>query len=159
VTRASILVSVPLGRAAIAGVGLALLLTHAPAAGARKLQMSGTWAVRIGQVFIPLQFAATTGGVRASLGDLSMGFGFHNGPIQGNGVVTATGSGPATLRFPRHRFQTSPGAELPVWGTGTPQITTMFVVDAPYESATLLPGGGPGSFTWCPNAALGCPAS
>ncbi len=144
---------------AIGGVGLALLLAFPPAADARKLQMSGTWAVRIGQVFIPLQFAATAGGVRASLGDLSMGRGFPNGPIQGSGVVTATGSAPATLRVPRHRFQTSPGAELAVWGSGTPQITTMFVVDAPYESATLLPGGGPGSFTWCPNAALGCPAT
>jgi len=148
--------------AAMAGVSVILLVALPPPAGARKLKMSGTWAVRNGQLFLPLQFAATNGASNrtwTSLGDLSKGFGLANGPILGSGVVTATGSDPATLRIPRHRFQSSPSAGVPLWSLSPFwQITTMLVVDAPYETATLRAGGGPGSFTWCPDAVLGCPA-
>jgi len=139
-----------------------LLLVSAPPARARKLQMSGTWAMRNGQVFIPLQFAATLMGTQrtmTSMGSLSKGLGFPNGPIPGAGGVVATGSAPATLVVPRHRFRTSPFAGIPLWPLTLVQITTMFVVDAPFQAATLMAGGGPGSFQWCPNATLGCPVT
>jgi len=140
----------------------AFLLALPPVAGARKLQMSGTWAIRNGQVFIPLQFASTVGGSRmtaTSMGELSMAFLFPNGPVAGSGGVTATGSAPASLRVPRHRFQTDAFAGAPLCGLTLVQITTMFFVDAPYATATLREGDGPGSFTWCPDDALGCPVS
>src|SRR4029453_1930981 len=35
-------------------------------------------------------------------------------------------------------------------GMSLVQITTNIGIDAPYAAATLAPGGGPGSFTWCP---------
>jgi len=138
------------------------LFVHAPPAGARKLQMSGTWAIRNGQLFIPLQFATTLMGgqmTHKSMGDLSKGFGFPNGPVPGEGGVVATGSGPATLVVPQHRFRTSPFAGIPLNGIELVQITTMFVVDAPFQAATLMAGGGPGSFQWCPNAVLSCPVA
>ena len=70
-----------------------LLLAHAPAASSRKLQMSGTWALRTGKLFVPLQFADDNmSRAFTSLGDLSKGFFFPQGPIPGAGVVTATGS-------------------------------------------------------------------
>jgi len=147
--------------AATAAVAV-LLLAHAPAASARKLQMSGTWAIRNGQVFIPLQFAATLMGgqmTHTSMGNLSKGSGFPNGPIPGAGGVVATGSAPATLVVPPHRFRTSPFAGIPLNGIELVQITTMFVVDAPFQAATLMAGGGPGSFQWCPNAVLSCPVA
>jgi len=140
----------------------ALLLALPPAASARKLQMSGTWAIRAGQIFLPLQFAQTRMGTQmtgTSMGNLSQGLGTPNGPIAGAGPVTATGSGPATLRVPPHRFQTSPEAVYLPSNTFLLQITTMLVVDAPVETATLQPGGGPGSFEWCPNDTLGCPVT
>ena len=137
-------------------------LAFAPVANARKLQMSGTWAIRRGGVFVPLQFAQTLMGSQmtmTSMGDLSQGLASPNGPIRGGGVVTAIGSAPPTLRVPRHRFQTSPFAGLRLCPLSLVQITTMLVVDAPYQTATLRPGDGPGSFTWCPDAVLGCPAT
>jgi len=141
---------------AIGGVGLALLLALVPAASARKLQMSGTWAIRGGSSFIPLQYALAGG---TSMGDLSKGRGSPNGPIPGGGAVTAIGSAPAMLVVPRHRFQTSPFAGIDLGPVTLVQITTMFVIDGPFESVTLMAGGGPGSFQWCPNAVLGCPVS
>ena len=143
--------------AAIPVVALALLLALPPAASARKLQMSGTWAIRNGRVFIPLQFAQQLpGGTMTSMGDLSKALGVPNGPIPGGGLVMATGSAPQTVRVPRHRFRTSPWTLITANAVSILQITTMFVVDGPFESATLAPGGGPGSFTWCPNHTLGC---
>src|SRR5215475_1178350 len=41
-------------------------------------------------------------------------------------------------------------AAIPLNGISLVQITTNFGIDAPFASATLAPGGGPGSFTWCP---------
>jgi len=137
-----------------------LLLALPPAANARKLQMSGTWAVRNGGVFIPLQFAELTMYFGpTSLGNLSKGFGYPNGPIRGGGVITATGSAPEALRVPRHRFVMQPTAAIALAGSTLVQVTTMFEIDGPFETATLAPGGGPGSFTWCPNDVLGCPAT
>src|SRR5215471_12120977 len=97
--------------AAIAA-GLSLVLWSNHDASARKFQMSGTWIYREGGVFLPLQFAQPQPTVIGNIGywlDLSMGnltgaMGFPNGPIPGAGGVTATGSAPATLRVPAHRF-------------------------------------------------------
>src|SRR5262245_60868626 len=134
--------------------GLGLLLAAAGDADARKFQMSGTWVVRIGQVFLPLQFAASvmdgTKPLHASLGNLTGAFFFPNGPIPGAGGVTATGTAPATLRIPRHRFVEDAMAGAPSQRFLLVQITTNIGIDAPYAAATLGPGGGPGSFTWCP---------
>src|SRR5262245_44306601 len=132
-----------------------LLLAPNHDAGARKFQMSGTWVYRTGQVFIPLQFTTATmemtgGGII----HLPMGVtanAFPNGPIPGGGGVTATGSAPATLRIPRHRFVVDAMAAVPLSGVTLVQITTNFGVDAPYAAATLAQGGGPGNFTWCPS--------
>src|SRR5262245_8197180 len=130
-------------------------ITHGDAQ-ARKFQMSGTWAMRRGQVFLPLQFAATANGTgmqqtHTSAGNLSMGLGFPNGPVSGAGGISATGSAPATLRVPQHRFQGPFSALLPLGGTPfLIQVTTMLSANGPASAATLAPRGGPGSFTWCP---------
>src|SRR4029450_597995 len=85
-----------------------------------------------------------------SMGNLTGAYGFPHGPILGQGAVTATGSGPATLRIPPHRFVEDAMALVPLAGVTLVQITTNVGIDAPYAAATLAPGGGPGSFTWCP---------
>jgi len=122
--------------------------------------MSGTWAIRNGQNFIPLQFAHTLpAGTKTSKGNLSKAFFYPNGPIPGEGGVIATGGSPATLRVPQHRFRMQPSAAVPIFGTQLVQITTMFAVDGPFEEAVLAPGGGPGTFTWCPDDEVGCPAT
>ncbi len=146
-TPASILVSVPLGRAASAGVVLALMLAHASAADARKFQMSGNWEMRRGQIFLPLQFlwVPPTPSVHTTVGPS-----FPNGPVLGMGGVTATGSAPATLRVPQHRFGGEFTAKVALAGVTLVQITTRITPDGPAATATLAPGGGPGSFTWCP---------
>jgi len=153
-------------RAVAAAIALAALLPlRAPDAAARKLQMSGTWAMRNGEFFLPLQFATPVGPsglVRTSMGELSKARGSPNtAPLRGRGAVTATGSAPAALRVPQHRFDTNAFAGLPLCGCccDLVQITTMLVVDAPFESATLRAGGGPGTFQWCPNDTLGCPVT
>jgi len=43
---------------------------------------------------------------------------------------------------------------IPFAGATRVEITTNSGIDAPYAAATLAPGGGPGSVTWC----LGDPA-
>jgi hypothetical protein len=138
-------------------LALALGLALAPAAdaSARKFQMSGSWVMRNGSRFYPLQFAATAMGTgmqttHASMGDLTAALGTPNGPIPGGGGVTATGSAPATLRVPLHRFVQDAMAAVPLSGVSLAQITTNFGIDAPFAAATLAPLGGPGSFTWCP---------
>lgn len=141
--------------AAVVGAALVAVLAFAAPASARKFQMSGNWVIRNGQVFIPLQFAATamgTGGgmTHLSMGNLTFAFGFPNGPMPGLGGVTATGSAPATLNVPQHRFVQDVMAAVPLSGITLAQITTNFGIDAPYQAANLAPGGGPGSFTWCP---------
>jgi len=133
---------------------LGLALSLAAPASARKFQMSGSWFVRNGQVFIPLQFAATAMGsgfqmTHLSMGNLTGAYGFPNGPIVGQGGVTATGSAPATLRIPKHRFVEDAMALVPLSGVNLLQITTQFGIDGPFATATLAAGGGPGSFTWC----------
>jgi len=124
-------------------------------AAARKFQMSGKWVYRVGRFFLPLQFATAIKDsmgptVHQSMGDLAGAFLFPNGPIPGQGGVTATGSAPATLRIPPHRFVQDAMAAVPIAGRSLVQLTTNIGVDAPYAAATLAPGGGPGSFTWCP---------
>src|SRR5215813_10251406 len=133
---------------------VASLLSLAGDAAARKFQMSGTWIYRNGQVFLPLQFAsaimdATGDTIHRSMGNLTGAFLFPNGPIPGKGGASATGSAPATLRIPAHRFVEDVMALIPL-DASLEQITTNVGVDAPYAAATLAPGGGPGSFTWCP---------
>jgi len=145
-----------------AAIVAALLLAQAPPAGARKLQMSGTWAIRNGSVFLPLQFGLTQPAatmLMSSMGYLSKAAFSPNGPIPGAGAVSATGSAPATLVIPRHRFVMNAAAAIPFVGVTLVQLTTMFAIDGPFEEVVLAPGGGPGSFTWCPNDVLGCPAT
>ena len=128
--------------ALIAALGILLPPNHD--AGARKFQMSGTWIYRNGQVFIPLQFAAYawngTNFIHASMGNLTEARGFPNGPIPGAGGVTATGSAPATLRIPRHRFVEDAMALIPLNGITLVQITTNFGLDGPFATASPAPG-------------------
>jgi hypothetical protein len=143
--------------AVVAGV-VAVLALAGPAS-ARKYQMSGDWVRRNGNVFIPLQFAGTamgTGGqmTAISMGNLTSAFFFPNGPVSGLGGVTATGSAPASLMVPPHRFVQDAMAAVPGSALTFVQITTNFGIDNPYQAATLAPGGGPGSFTWCPTDPL-----
>jgi len=137
------------------GGGLIALLALASPASSRKFQMSGDWVIRNGQVFIPLQFAGTamgTGGqmTHVSLGNLTAAFFFPNGVNPGAGGVTATGSAPASLMVPKHRFVQDAMAAIPLGGITLVQITSNFGIDAPFSPAALKPGSGPGSFTWCP---------
>src|SRR5262249_46708299 len=75
-----------------------LLLAPNHDAAARKFQMSGTWVYRPGSAFIPLQFAqpqlTVIGNIGywlfLSMGNLTGAMGFPNGPIPGEGGVTAT---------------------------------------------------------------------
>jgi len=150
-----------LGSVTAVGAAVVAFLALAGPASAAKFQMAGTWAMRNGQVFIPLQFAATTGTnmTMTSMGDLSKAFFFPNGPIPGSGGVHQTGSDPATIVVPQHRFLLKPAAAVPLAGFTLVQITTMFTIDAPFRTGRLEPGGGPGSFQWCPNSTLSCPVT
>src|SRR5262249_27535728 len=125
------------------------LLVLAPPAAARKFQMSGTWIMRNGAVFIPLQFAHPGMNgfeiIHASMGNLTGAYGTPNGPIPGEGGVTATGSAPATLRIPAHRFVEDAMALVPFNGITLVQVTTNVGIDAPYGAATLAPGAGRGA--------------
>jgi hypothetical protein len=148
----------------IAAALLAALALLPVPAGARKFQMSGSWVMRNGGAFalggfVPLQFTATLSGsggqmTHASMGNLTNAFGSPNGPIPGAGGVTATGSAPASLRVPQHRFVQDAMAAVPLSGINLAQVTTDFGIDGPYQAASLAPGGGPGSFTWCPTDPL-----
>lgn len=150
------------GWATAVGTALVAVLALAAPASAAKFQMTGTWAIRNGQVFIPLQFAGTLGGSQmtmTSMGNLSKGFFFPNGPIPGGGGVFQTGAAPQTIVVPQHRFLMNPAAAVPLAGVTLVQITTMFIIDAPFQPAQLAAGGGPGAFAWCPNNTLGCPVT
>jgi hypothetical protein len=72
--------------------------------------------------------------------------------IQDVGGVTAnTMVVPNSLKIPKHRFvETFSELTHPLIGTMLVQITTMFVVDGPFNTANLAAGGGPGALTWCP---------
>ena len=164
-----------LGWAAAAGTALVLVLALAAPASAGKFQMSGTWLMRKGQAFIPLQFGGNAGGTQmthVSMGSWTEAPFFPTGTAMGgmsslaqvvkeNNVVTTTGfmgsMTPGTLMIRQHRFQQDQFAVIPLSGVNLIQITSMFQVDAPYNTATFMGGGGPGSFTWCPLNA-GCTA-
>src|SRR5262245_3308009 len=144
--------------------GFTLMLAPTHDAAARKFQMSGNWVMRNGQVFLPLQFAATAGGIlgkpsmsvtprpkmHISMGNLTGAFLFPNGAIPGAGVVTALGSGPATLRVRPNLFSEDARALIGLAGIDLGQITTHVGIRAPFATATLAAAAGPGSFTWCP---------
>lgn len=144
----------------VRATGLALLalgLVLGSPAGAKQFNMTGSWIVRNGQVFIPLQFplsAITMGmtfhqtGTNAA-GGPAKAINFPNGPIIGGGVVTASG-GTTSIMVPQGVFKSFPTAVVPLAGVTLVQITTMFTIDSPYKAATLMKGGGPGAFTWCP---------
>jgi len=143
---------------------LALAASLTGIAEARQFQMSGTWAMRRGVGFVPLQFAVSKMGSRAthtSAGSLSKALFHPNGPVPGRGGVSATGSGPATLVVPAHRFGGSFSARLPLPGLSLIQITTRLDADGPALPATLAPSAGPGSFTFCPGdpACIDLPAT
>jgi hypothetical protein len=50
---------------------------------------------------------------------------------------------------PKHRFLGNQNAAIPLSGVNLVQITSMFQIDGPYDTATLMSQGGPGNFTWC----------
>jgi hypothetical protein len=142
-----------------AGLALvALGLTLASAAGAKQFNVTGSWVIREGNSFLPLQFPQTAvsmamtwhaTGTSAQGGPLNA-VGFPNGPVVGSGVVTASG-GTTSIMLPQGLFHSFPSTVLPLYPiTGVVQISTMFEVLAPFEAATLRKSGGPGSFTWCP---------
>jgi hypothetical protein len=117
-----------------------LALAGAGDAAARRFQLSGTWAMRNGQVFVPLHFASNAigpGHYHTSLGYLSMALGFPNGPVPGLGGATATGSDPATLVVPPGRSQGSFGTALPLGSVTLVQITTMFGVTSTEAGPTF----------------------
>jgi hypothetical protein len=143
---------------AMAAAFVALGLAVASPASAKQFNMTGSWTIRNGQTFIPLQFALTAvtmgmtfhvTGTNAAGGPLK-GINFPNGPVIGNGVVDANAN---TIMVPQDIFISSPPTVLPLSRPNI-QITTMFGVDAPYAAATLMKGGGPGAFTWCPQNPL-----
>src|SRR5262249_35529944 len=136
-----------------ASFALAVALLLAPPAGARKFQMSGKWDLRRGDFYLPLRFAVTAWPASATMATPVSSF--PNGPVLGPGGVVATGSAPPPLRIPRHPFRAPFMAFVPFTHSmlspgSLVQITTNVGIDAPYAPATLAPGGGPGSFTWCP---------
>src|SRR5262245_60673310 len=145
-----------LGWAAVVGTALVLILAIASPASARKFQMSGTWLMRKGQAFIPLQFGGSLGG--GQMTHTSAGL-FTNAPfsppgqvVKVKGPVIVTGAmAPRTLRVPIHRFQQNQKATIPLTGTMIVQITSSFGIDAPFMSASLMLNGGPGNLTWCPS--------
>jgi len=145
-----------LGWATVVGAALVLVLAVASPASAMKFQMSGTWLMRKGQTFIPLQFASSVGG--GQMTHISMGNWTEASPpaasqvVMGSGVVTAnTTVLPNPLKIKKHRFLANPAQTLPLVGTMLVQITSMFVVDAPFNTVNLAGGGGPGNLTWCPS--------
>lgn len=150
------------GLVAVMGAAAMALMVATPAS-ARKFQLSGNWILRNGQVFIPLQFAVPVGqtamgrpvwgstGMDTPSGMIGHGLGFPNGAPPAVGLdATATGSNPAALRVPKHRFITNVHATVPLEGLTLVQITTNFGIDAPFQTETVHKSGGPGAFTWCP---------
>jgi hypothetical protein len=134
----------------LAGTAGLLALALAAPADARKFQMSGTWMMRRGASFIPIQLGGCC--LHVSMGH------FTEAPFDPPGQVlsavagaTATGASPATVELAKHRFVRSQPVHFPLLGTMLVQIATTFGIDAPYATATLHEGGGPGSFTWCPS--------
>jgi hypothetical protein len=118
--------------------------------------MSGTWMMRKGQVFIPLQFAGSLGGTQsthASMGNWTeASFSPPGQVVVGlGGVDGATGGPGANLAVPKHRFVGNHKAVLPLTGTMLVQITSSFGIDGPFQTAMLAAGGGPGTVTWCPS--------
>ena len=143
-----------LGWAAKVGTALVLVLAIAAPASAKKFQMSGTWVMRKGQTFIPLQFASpATPMLHVSTGNFTSASP-PSAPqlIIGLGGVDANVvAGPDPLKVPKHRFVGNHSKVLPLIGTMLVQITTMFVIDAPFNTANLAAGAGPGNLTWCPS--------
>src|SRR5262245_40395033 len=143
-----------LGRATVVGTALVLLLAMAAPASAKKFQMSGTWVMRKGQTFIPLQFASPA----TPMVHLSMGNFTEATPPSAPQLIVGLGgvpanvvAGPDPLKIPKHRFTGKHSKVLPLGGTMLVQITTMFVIDAPFNTANLAAGAGPGNLTWCPS--------
>lgn len=155
-----------LGWVTVVGAALVLAFAFPIPASAKKFQMSGTWIMRKGQTFIPLQFAQSAGGTQmthVSMGNLTEAQTMPPPQIitDVGGVTTFGAVAPKTLRIPKHRFVDNFGTVLPLGGPMLVQITTMFAIDAPFNTASLMAGGGPGALTWCPSnpacAAVGLP--
>lgn len=147
------------GWAFASATALLLVLSLAAPASAKKFQMNGTWLMRKGQAFIPLQFGFNNGGANKT--HVSMGSwteapftkGFvpsTDQVVQDTGTVTQTGASPANLKINKHFWQQNQFAVIPLSGANLVQITSMFVIDAPYSTGNFAANGGPGSFTWCP---------
>jgi hypothetical protein len=127
------------------GAALAVALGLASQASAVQYQMDGTWEMRRGQVFIPLQFGKL-GSPRPT-----SGYGFPNGPIQEipAAVVAAAGTSNGTITVPQYVFAGKFAAAVPLAGVTLVQITTNFSAMGPETDAVLAPGYGT-PFTWCP---------
>src|SRR5262245_61215567 len=131
-----------LRRRSAAAVALALAagLAAAPSS-ARKFQMSGTWLVRKGNAFIPLQFGGSLGGTQmthVSMGNWTEAPFYPPGQVvAGGGGVSATGSDPAALVIPRHRWVSDHSTGIP-FSCCLVQLTTMFQVDAPFTTASFM---------------------
>ena len=154
-----------LGWAKVVGTALVLVLALAAPAGATKFKMNGTWLMRKGQSFIPLQFHATPPHVSMGswteapwfptmtpMGGMSM----YAQVIDENGVaVDQTGTmDPLTIKVRARTIKDNFLAAIPLIGSTMGakllQITSNFEISAPFQPATLMPGGGPGPLTWCP---------
>src|SRR5262245_28851186 len=89
------------------GLALALVLAFTAPADARKFQMSGTWLMRKGQTFTPLQFATpVTPMIHVSMGNwTSAMFPDPDQVVLGAGGVSAdTMVVPNPVKLPEHRF-------------------------------------------------------
>lgn len=146
-----------LGWAPAVGTAVVLALAFPIPASAKKFQMSGTWLMRKGQAIIPL-LGTVPAASHVSMGNLTevamTPLGALAKPqqlISDVGVVTTTGVVPQTLIIPKHRFVDNFMTVDGLTGTMLIQITTMFGIDAPFSTASLMAGGGPGPLTWCPS--------
>src|SRR5262245_61350605 len=100
--------------------------------------MSGTWMMRRGQTFIPLQFAFPPPSVPQFV-HVSMGNWTSASPpdpdqvVQGAGGVSVdTLVVPNAVKIPEHRFVGKHSLVLPLVATMLVQLTTMFEIDAPH---------------------------
>src|SRR5262245_46009925 len=138
-----------LRRAMSAGLAGALVRASPAPASARKFQMSGTWLMRRGHWFLPLQFGGNAGGTQlthASMGNWTEApfFPTHTAMsgmsklaqvVRDTGGVTAMGSAPATLRIPEHHWVQSQDQAIPLSGVFLIQIASMLQIDAPDAAA------------------------
>lgn len=169
------------GFSLLLGAALMLAVAVASPATAAKFAMSGTWLIRNGQAFIPLQFdngitqvncAGGPCGFPKDMLHITSGNPFATTPMTLPGTtqtwvgaatdaaqqgiwtgraVFQTGVAPQTIQIPRNRLTGMKQNAIPLVGANLKQITSHFSIFGPFEDATLMKSGGPGAFTWCWN--------